>query len=248
MLKKKWGQHLLIAKGIIKKLVENMEIKEGDVIVEIGAGTGNLTEEILNTPFKKLYLLEIDPEMVKILKKKFKNPKIIILETDAAKFDFSSLKEDNLKVVGNLPYNIASLIIENTIFYNNYIPYAFFMVQKEVAERLTSRESWLGIFLQTFYQIFYLMSIPARFFYPPPKVQSAFLKLKRKENPNINDLKHYKNFLLKIFQQKRKMLKQKLPIELLIKAQVSFTKRVEELSLEEILKLYQIFKTYNTYN
>lgn len=245
MLKKKWGQHLLISKGIIKKLVEFMEIKEGEVVVEIGPGTGNLTEELLKTPLKKLYLLEIDLDMIKILEEKFKNQKVFILHTDATEFDFSSLKEETLKVVGNLPYNVASLIIENTLYYKDFIPYAFYMIQKEVAERLQSSLSWLAIFVQTFYEISYLMSVPAKFFIPPPKVQSAFIKLKRKENPPFEDLKNYKTFLLKIFQHKRKMLKHKISEELLIKAQVLPSKRVEELLLLEFLKLYEVFKTSN---
>lgn len=245
MLKKKWGQHLLIAKGVIKKLVESMEIREGEVVIEIGPGTGNLTEEILKTPLKKLYLLEIDPEMIEILKEKFKSEKVIILQTDATQFDFSSLKESNLKVVGNLPYNVASLIIENTVYYKNFIPYAFYMVQKEVAERLTTTASWLAIFVQTFYKLSYLMSVPPRFFIPPPKVQSAFIKFERKNEVSLKDLKSYKTFLLKIFHQKRKMLKQKISEEILIEAQIAPTKRVEELSLEDFLKLYEIFKISN---
>jgi 16S rRNA (adenine1518-N6/adenine1519-N6)-dimethyltransferase len=240
MLKKKWGQHLLVSSGVLDRLVELAEIKE-EVVVEIGPGTGNLTKRLLNTPLKRLYLLEIDPEMVEKLKVSLNDPRVVIFQTDATTFDFNILNEKELKLIGNLPYNVASLIIENTIYHKHLIYQAFYMVQKEVAERLIQQKSWLSVFVNTFYQLEYLMSIPPRFFVPPPKVNSAYLKFTRKNFDEIKDLKRYKSFLVQIFSQKRKMLKHKVPSEILEKASILPQKRVEELNLLDFITLYQIW-------
>lgn len=230
----------MVSSGVLDRLVELAEIKE-EVVVEIGPGTGNLTKRLLNTPLKRLYLLEIDPEMVEKLKVSLNDPRVVILQTDATTFDFNILNEKELKLIGNLPYNVASLIIENTIYHKHLIYQAFYMVQKEVAERLIQQKSWLSVFVNTFYQLEYLMSIPPRFFVPPPKVNSAYLKFTRKNFDEIKDLKRYKSFLVQIFSQKRKMLKHKVPPEILEKASILPQKRVEELNLLDFITLYQIW-------
>jgi len=241
MLKKRFAQHLLIGSGILQKLVDLAEIKPKETVVEIGPGTGNLTKKLLNTPLKKLFLIEIDPEMIEHLKNIIKDERVVFINADATKFDFSLLKERNLKLIGNLPYNVASLIIENTVMHKNYIPCAFYMVQKEVAERLINEKSWLSIFVKTFYEIKYLMSIPAKFFIPPPKVISAFIKLERKDFKESFNLKEYKNFLTKLFSQKRKMIKHKIDETYLKKSGISGEKRVEEFELKDFLSLYSVF-------
>jgi len=241
MLKKRFAQHLLIGSGILQKLVDLAEIKPKETVVEIGPGTGNLTKKLLNTPLKKLFLIEIDPEMIEHLKNIIKDERVVFINADATKFDFSLLKERNLKLIGNLPYNVASLIIENTVMHKNYIPCAFYMVQKEVAERLIDEKSWLSIFVKTFYEIKYLMSVPAKFFIPPPKVISAFIKLERKDFKESFNLKEYKNFLTKLFSQKRKMIKHKIDETYLKKSGISGEKRVEELELKDFLSLYFAF-------
>ena len=241
MLKKRFAQHLLIGSGILQKLVDLAEIKPKETVVEIGPGTGNLTKKLLNTPLKQLFLIEIDPEMIEHLKNIIKDERVVFINADATKFDFSLLKERNLKLIGNLPYNVASLIIENTVMHKNYIPCAFYMVQKEVAERLINEKSWLSIFVKTFYEIKYLMSIPAKFFIPPPKVISAFIKLERKDFKESFNLKEYKNFLTKLFSQKRKMIKHKIDETYLKKSGISGEKRVEEFELKDFLSLYSVF-------
>ncbi|RKX57860.1 MAG: ribosomal RNA small subunit methyltransferase A [Thermodesulfobacteriota bacterium] len=244
MLKKKWGQHLLIAGGILKKLVEFAQIKD-EIVVEIGPGPGNLTKELLRTPLKKLYLIEIDPEMIEKLKKSISDKRVIIIHADATKFDFSSLGYKDLKLIGNLPYNVASFIIENTVYFKDYIPFAYYMIQKEVAERLIKGYSWLSVFVRTFYNLKYLMSIPPRFFIPPPKVQSSFIEFKRKDFEEIKDLIKYKKFLTSIFAQKRKILRNKIPENVLYKASINPHSRVEELSINEFIRLFKVFENKN---
>uniref|UniRef100_A0A832GQU6 Ribosomal RNA small subunit methyltransferase A n=1 Tax=Caldimicrobium thiodismutans TaxID=1653476 RepID=A0A832GQU6_9BACT len=240
-LKKSLGQHLLISPGILQKIAEKAEIKEGDIVVEIGPGTGALTKYLLQYPLKRLYLLEIDPEMIKELRSKFSDERLTIYQADAVSFNYRNLGEGPLKVVGNLPYNVASLIIENVVYYHVLIPQVVVLVQKEVAEKWLTQGSWLSIFIQTFYDLDYIMTIPPRFFHPPPKVDSSLIKLSLHVKTSLADLAKYKNFLTHLFQHKRKMLRKKFPAELLEKSQIDGHLRVEALSLGEILRLYEHF-------
>ncbi len=237
-LKKRYGQHVIVSPGVIKAIVKHANVREGETIVEIGPGTGNLTVELLNTPLKKLHLIELDEEMIQTLKKRIADERVEFHHADATKFDFCKLG-DSVKLLGNLPYNVASLIIENTVFHKECIPFALYMIQKEVAERLIKGGSWLSIFLRTFYSIEYIMSVPARFFKPPPKVQSSLIKLTRDEKAKVEGLKNYKAFLVKLYSMKRKAIKSKISQDLLKKAGINPMARVEELSLEKILFLYE---------
>jgi len=240
-LKKEYGQHLLVSKGVIKAIVDYALLSPDDVVVEIGAGTGNLTREILTRPIKRLYVIEIDPQMIRELKN-IEDERLTVIEGDATEFEFCSLG-DTLKLLGNLPYNVASLIVENTILHKDCIPFALYMVQKEVAEKLIKGPSWLSAFVRTFYRLRYLMSIPPKFFIPPPKVNSALVEFKRREDsPKLEDLRDYKSFLTKLFSMRRKALKNKISEELLQEAGLNPMLRVEELSLEEVIHLYSLSK------
>ncbi|MCS7199243.1 MAG: 16S rRNA (adenine(1518)-N(6)/adenine(1519)-N(6))-dimethyltransferase RsmA [Caldimicrobium sp.] len=240
-LKKSLGQHLLISPGVIAKIAKLAQIKEGEVLVEIGPGTGNLTRELLKYPFKRLYLLEIDKEMVEYLERTITDGRVIILKTDAVNFNFNSLQENQLKVLGNLPYNVASLILENIIYYHQLISEGLFLVQKELAEKWLSGKSWLSIFILTFYDLVYLMSIPPRFFRPPPKVISSLIKIIRNPKAKIPDLPLYKKFLTSLYQNRRKMLRRKIPESLLEKVSIRGDRRAEELDIREVLDLYQLW-------
>jgi 16S rRNA (adenine1518-N6/adenine1519-N6)-dimethyltransferase len=243
--KKSFGQHFLKSKGVVEKIADSLEITPEDTLIEIGPGTGILTEEILKRKPKKLILIELDKELIPLLEEKFgKYPDVEIINADATEVDFCKFGK-KLKLVGNLPYNVGSLIVLNTVYTKDCVDRAVYMLQKEVAEKLTLKDkkpSWLGIFLNTFFDTEYLMSVPARFFHPPPKVTSAVIKLEpKKEQPNF-DLMDYQRFLEKLFSERRKMLKKKLPEELLVKAGIKPTARVEELTLEDFIKLYSLSK------
>lgn len=246
---KKWlGQHLLIAPGIIEKIVDYMEISPEDIVVEVGVGTGQLTEEILKRNPKKLYGIEIDKEAYPIIKEKFGNFKNFeLIEKDFFDVNLREIAKDRkIKVVGNLPYNVASLILVNMSFYLDILSLCVFMLQKEVAEKLiakpkTKNYTFLSVFLQTFFDIEYLMSVPARFFKPPPKVTSAVIRMKPKEKiPDFN-IKDYKNFVSMLFSSRRKMLRSKIKLEILEKAEIKPTSRAEELSIEEFVRLFEVY-------
>ena len=245
--KKRFGQHFLKSKGVVERIADALEITPEDTVIEIGPGTGVLTEELLKRNPKKLIALELDKELIPLLEEKFKDyPQLELINADASKVDFCKFGK-HLKLVGNLPYNVGSLIVLNTILAKDCVDRAVYMLQKEVAERLTLRHkkpSWLGIFLNTFFDTEYLMSVPPRFFDPPPKVVSAVIRLTPKGGAPDFDLEDYKAFLEKLFADRRKMLRKKLPEEVLKKAGVEPTKRVEELKLEDFINLYRVWKEY----
>ncbi len=244
--KKKFGQHLLIASGVIQKIVDEIDVQPEDIIVEIGVGTGQLTEEILKRNPKKLYGIEIDPEAYPIIEEKFSEYKNFqLIKKDFFDVNLFELSEgQKIKVVGNLPYNVASLILVNMPFYIDIIQLCVFMLQKEVAEKLiakpkTKQYTFLSVFIQTFFDVEYVMSVPARFFKPPPKVTSAVVKLIPKEKPPIDKVKEYKNFVSHLFSARRKMLRTKLPVEVLKKADIPETARAEELTVEDFINLFK---------
>ena len=244
--KKKFGQHLLIASGVIQKIVYEIDVKPEDIIVEIGVGTGQLTEEILKRNPKKLYGIEIDPEAYPIIEDKFSTyENFQLIKKDFFDVNLFELAEgQKIKVVGNLPYNVASLILVNMPFYLDIIQLCVFMLQKEVAEKLiakpkTKQYTFLSVFIQTFFDVKYIMSVPARFFKPPPKVTSAVVKLIPKEKPPVDKIKEYKNFVSYLFSARRKMLRTKLPVEVLKKTGIPETARAEELTVKDFINLFK---------
>lgn len=247
--KKHLGQHLLIAEGVLEKIVEFANITQDDIVVEIGVGTGNLTEKLLQKKPAILYGIEIDETAYKIIEERFKGYKnFILIKSDFFNVNlFEIAKDKKIKLIGNLPYNVASLILVNIVFYKDIIKNAVFMVQKEVAEKLIAKPkskdyTFLSVFIQSFFKVEYLMSVPARFFSPPPKVTSAVIKLTPIENKDIQDIKAYKGFVSEIFANRRRMLRTKIDTEILQKANIKETARVEELSIEDIKNLFKIYK------
>ncbi len=247
--KKRFGQHLLVSEGIIKKIVDEIDIKPEDIIVEIGVGTGQLTKEILNRKPKKLYGIEIDKTAYPIIEEKFSSfENFVLIKKDYFDVNLYEIAENKkIKLVGNLPYNVSSLILVDAVFKIDILKLCVFMVQKEVAEKLVAKPkgknfTFLTVFIQTFFDVEYIMSVPARFFSPPPKVTSAVVKLIPKENSPVKDKKEFKNFVSNLFSQRRKMLRTKIEEDILKKAGINPKSRVEELDKDQILKLYFITK------
>ncbi len=238
-LKKRYGQHLLISPGVISKIVEFAQLEDGDTVVEIGPGTGNLTKEILKKPIKALHVIEVDEEMISFIVERIKDDRLVIHRGEAQSFNLCSLG-DELKVLGNLPYNVASLILENLVFHKDCMPLAVLTVQKEVAEKIQKGPSWLSTFVRTFYRVEYMMSIPPRFFLPPPKVDSAVIRLSSLSHQPSFDLKDYKAFLTKLYSNRRKALKNKMDKKTLLRAGIDPMRRAEELSLDEVMRLYTL--------
>ena len=237
--KKSLGQNFLIDKNIIKKITNQVKI-ENENIVEIGPGFGNLTDYILLRKPKNLILIEKDIELFKYLKNKYKDQKIInIINTDVFKYNFSKFKK--IKIISNLPYNISSKIIMKLIFYNKNISNIIFMIQKELAEKFDYRKKRMNkykfiIEMCSNYKM--LFNVSNKVFYPKPKISSTVVEFKLK---NIQiDKKKLLNFINKIFSNKRKNMRSKINNRELINEKI-LSKRVEELSFKELLKIYKFF-------
>ena len=237
--KKSLGQNFLIDQNVIKKIINQTNIK-GENIVEIGPGYGSLTDHIIRKKPKKLIIIEKDLDIYKFLKNKFKDEKKIeIINNDALKYDFSKLK--NIKIISNLPYNISTKIIMKLIFFNKNIKNIICMIQKELAIKFDYRKEKINkykfiIKICSDYEI--LFDVSNKVFFPKPKVQSKIVEFKLKNN-NIEQ-KKLLNFTNIIFGHKRKTIKNKITNISSINKEIQ-NKRVEELNFNEILEIYQFF-------
>jgi len=218
--KKYLGQNFLTDKNIQRKIVYFCGLTPSDVVFEIGAGRGELTELIAKTA-KKVYALEIDSNLCDILKenlKKFKNIKII--NKDILKFDFKSYfakSKNKLYVIGNIPYYITTPIIGHLLKYRSKINTIFISVQKEFARRMCatcgSKDfGALSCFIQYYTQPEILFDIKKNCFFPTPKIDSSFVQLKLTQKPQVK-VKEERLFFKIIrcaFNQRRKTLRNSL--------------------------------------
>ena len=237
--KKSLGQNFLIDKNIIKKITNQTNI-ENENIVEIGPGLGNLTDFIIIKKPKTLILIEKDLTLFNYLKKKYKDQKNIqIINTDVLKYNFTKL--NNIKIISNLPYNLSTKIILKLIFNNKNIKIIICMIQKELAEKFDYKKIKMNKYkfiIQICANYEMLFNVSNKVFYPKPKVNSKIVKFKLK---NIKiDKNKLLNFTNKIFKNRRKHLRNKIKNSSLIDEKI-LSKRVEELSYSELLKIYNIF-------
>ena len=237
--KKSLGQNFLIDQNVIKKIINQTNIK-GENIVEIGPGYGSLTDQIIKQKPKNLIIIEKDFEIFKFLKNKFKDQKKIeIVNFDALKYDFSKLK--NIIIISNLPYNISTKIIMKLIFFNKNIKNLVCMIQKELAIKFDYRKGKINkykfiIKICSDYKI--LFNVSNKVFFPKPKVQSKIVEFRLKEH-NV-DQKKLLDFTNIIFGNKRKTIKNKITDNALINKEI-LNKRIEELNFNQILEIYKFF-------
>lgn len=212
--KKRLGQHFLTDQNIALKIVESLGTQVSDVL-EIGPGTGVLTQYLLNRPEINLHVVEIDRDSVEFLKENFENLKHIWSE-DFLKSNISEKFDGDFSIIGNFPYNISSQIFFRVLQMRNRVPEVVGMIQKEVAERISAPHGKkvygiLSVLLQTFYDIEYLFTVSETVFNPPPKVKSAVIRLKRNSR---TELPCDELFFIKVvkaaFNLRRKMLRNSL--------------------------------------
>lgn len=177
--KKRFGQNFLTDQGIIASLINEISPKPEDLMVEIGPGLGALTKPLLQK-LKLLHVVEVDRDIISWMQKEYVNFGIEIHIADALKFDFSSLGT-NIRVVGNLPYNISTPILFHLLDNVSHIADMHFMLQKEVVERMVAEPSTpaygrLSVMLQYRLHMDYLLTVPPEAFDPAPKVESAFVR------------------------------------------------------------------------
>ncbi|MCX8124032.1 MAG: 16S rRNA (adenine(1518)-N(6)/adenine(1519)-N(6))-dimethyltransferase RsmA [Spirochaetes bacterium] len=206
---KVYGQHFLIMEKYIEAIVTAISPQPNDIILEIGPGPGILTEPI-SSLVKKLICVEIDAGFVRVLKERFTDMHITIVHDDFLKLPAIG---ECTKVVGNLPYNVASQIIFKVAKYYT-VPHCFFLIQKEMAERLIAKPksknySAFTVGVQLYFKVQRLFDVPPNAFYPPPKVHSTFVQLTRKKELPLtqSQITLFEQLVESAFWARRKMLK-----------------------------------------
>jgi 16S rRNA (adenine1518-N6/adenine1519-N6)-dimethyltransferase len=241
--KKRYGQHFLRDENIARKILRYLP-PEYNTIIEIGAGTGALSKYLLEDKNRNPYFFEIDNESVQYLINTYPAIKEKIIHADFLHFDLSVIP-DPFVIIGNFPYNISSQILFRVLENRNKIPVVIGMFQKEVAERIasapgTKKYGIISVLLQAYYDIEYLFTVNETVFYPPPKVKSAVLRLKRNSVSQLDcDEGLFTKIVKTAFNQRRKTLRNALK-SMVIPTFQGFddilqllSKRAEQLSVED---------------
>jgi len=246
--KKYLGQHFLKSQDIAKQIVDSLTEGVSEEVLEIGPGMGVLTNYLLNIYGDKLFVIEVDSESVDYLKRNMPISSHNIIEGDFLKYDLENKFKSSISIIGNFPYNISNQILFKLIDNRNLIPQLVGMFQKEVAERVSAKPGSktygiLSVLLQTYFTVDYLFTVDASVFNPPPKVQSAVIKVVRNNTKVIPcNEKLYFRVIKTAFNQRRKTLSNSLKSILLnLKPKDDiFRKRPEQLSVEEFIELTNI--------
>ncbi len=246
--KKSYGQHFLINESFASQIADALQLtNQYNNVLEIGPGKGMLTKYLLQRDFE-LYVVEADRDMVLHLNKYYPQLKERIIPADFLKIDLHPFFKDKpFALIGNFPYNISSQIIFKMLKYREQIPEMVGMFQKEVAKRIISPPGSkvygvISVLTQAYYEGTFLLSVEPSSFVPPPKVQSAVIRLVRKEGLKKNyDENLFKRVVKQTFAQRRKMLRNTLkPFfknDPAILQKEFFRKRPEELSVQEFIEL-----------
>ena len=245
--KKRFGQHFLHDQGVIQKLVHEINPLATDSMVEIGPGLGALTFPLLEK-LDNLNVVEIDRDVIKRLN--FKNlANLIIHEQDALNFNFDQLVDTGgLRVVGNLPYNISTPLIFHLLESASKIIDMHFMLQNEVVERITAAPGSktygrLSVMVQYYCETEYLFFVGPESFSPPPKVDSAILRLIPRKifTTKANCEKNLGNLVAQSFSMRRKTLRNNLKkvisAEQIEDLGIDPNARAETLSINDFVKL-----------
>jgi 16S rRNA (adenine1518-N6/adenine1519-N6)-dimethyltransferase len=249
--KKYLGQHFLNDETIAKKIADTLQLNTYKTVLEIGPGMGVLTKYLLEKN-KTTFVIEIDPESVEYLKANFLNLAPRIIEKDFLKYDLNEvLKGESFAIIGNFPYNISTQIVFKALEMRDQIPEFSGMFQKEVAQRICSKEGSkvygiLSVLTQAYYEAEYLFTVPPSVFNPPPKVESGVLRLTRKEKYTLPcDDALFFRVVKTAFQQRRKTLRNSLKTFNLtdsLREDTIFDKRPEQLSVEAFIWLTQLIE------
>ena len=272
--KKALGQHFLTDLKIAESIVSSLRlpgcgekyISEGEdwpsQTLEIGPGMGVLSQYLLRKPEADLKMIEIDNESVAYLLSHFPEADGRVIYGDFLKMDLDSLFPGQFNVIGNFPYNISSQIFFRILDCRGRIPQVVCMIQKEVAERIAEKPGSktygiLSVLLQAWYDIEYLLTVGSGAFAPPPKVQSAVIRLTRNARQDLGcDPSDFKFIVKTAFGQRRKTLRNSLKPLIASKASregwdaerlaafVSdpvFDLRPERLGVEEFVSLTNMF-------
>ncbi len=248
------GQNFLLDSNLLEWIVRNSGAVENDNVLEVGPGFGALTEKMIDAGFN-VTAIEFDHRLAGYLRKKFAaKDNFTLIEADACKVDFNELFPEgtNYKAVANLPYAISSVFIAKMIECKNPPESMFFMLQKEMGERLAAKSGTkaygaLSVRTQLLYDVAIDKIVPPQVFCPPPEVDSALVSFKlHGNNPLIQEeLKIFSTLVRSLFNQRRKQLgkilgqltSKEISAELLAKCGFSTEIRPDKLTVDDYTKL-----------
>jgi 16S rRNA (adenine1518-N6/adenine1519-N6)-dimethyltransferase len=246
--KKHLGQHFLADTNIARNIVEALRLPDGVTeVLEIGPGMGVLTGTLLQHSEYRTSVVEIDRDSVAYLHKHFPALENRIHSQDFLKMDLGKLYDGKpISIIGNFPYNISSQIYFQVLAHRHQVREVVGMIQKEVADRLaegpgSKTYGILSVLLQAYYKIEYLFTVPPHVFNPPPKVQSAVIRLTRNDTEKLDcDEKLFFKVVKQAFQTRRKTLRNALkpfgmPAD--TTTEPIFDKRAEQLTVSDFVGL-----------
>lgn len=211
--KKRFGQNFLTDRQVLHDIIRAIAPAPDDLMVEIGPGQGAMTRLLLET-LRRLQVVELDRDLVALLQKQFSPDRLLIHSGDALQYDFGALAggERRLRVVGNLPYNISSPLLFHLAQYAPQVIDQHFMLQKEVVERMVAEPGGrdygrLSVMLQWRYRMELLFVVPPEAFDPPPKVDSAIVRMVPIASPLPCKQPLLEQVVTKAFSQRRKVIR-----------------------------------------
>ncbi|MFZ4288854.1 16S rRNA (adenine(1518)-N(6)/adenine(1519)-N(6))-dimethyltransferase RsmA [Variovorax sp. HJSM1_2] len=245
--RKRFGQHFLTDQGIIGAIVDAIAPAPGDAMIEIGPGQAALTQPLVER-LGHLTVVELDRDLARRLRD---HPQLTVVESDVLRVDFGALgvavAPRKLRVVGNLPYNISTPILFHLLEHIDVVQDQHFMLQKEVIDRMVARPATsdygrLTVMLQWRYAMENVLFVPPDAFDPPPRVDSAVVRMVPLENPVVVAVPLMTEMVQVAFSQRRKLLRHTLGRWLEEKAfagTFDVQRRAEEVPVAEYLALAQ---------
>mgnify|MGYP001078736992 CR=1 FL=1 len=242
--RKRFGQHFLTDQSIPEAIIRAINPQADDNVVEIGPGLSALTQPLM-AQLNHLNVVEIDRDLAQRLRNQHSPKRLTVVEADALNVDFGQFGQD-LRVVGNLPYNISSPILFHLMPIAGQVRDQHFMLQKEVIDRMVAKPgdsdySRLSVMLQARYKMHSLFDVPPECFDPPPRVMSAVVRMipLGKDRPQAQDEQIFAKVVTKAFAQRRKMLRRGLAEWQIDWQEVGIleTARAEDLSVADYIRL-----------
>jgi 16S rRNA (adenine1518-N6/adenine1519-N6)-dimethyltransferase len=249
--RKRFGQHFLADKFIIEAIVDAIAPKAGQVMVEIGPGLAALTQPLAER-LGHLTVIELDRDLAGRLRS---HGQLTVIESDVLKVDFAQVAHAQsaikLRVVGNLPYNISTPILFHLLDFVDVIEDQHFMLQKEVIDRMVARPCTsdygrLSVMLQWRYAMENVLFVPPESFVPPPRVNSAVVRMVPRDKPAAVDVHLLSELVQVAFSQRRKLMRHTLGKWLQEKnfsGQFDVQRRAEEVPVAEYLDLAEQIKS-----
>ncbi|HWJ01197.1 MAG TPA: 16S rRNA (adenine(1518)-N(6)/adenine(1519)-N(6))-dimethyltransferase RsmA [Burkholderiales bacterium] len=211
-VRRRFGQHFLHERGVLEKIIQAVAPTKDDFMVEIGPGEGALTHPLLER-VAKLHVIELDRDLAAALKR---DDKIVVHQADALDFDFGQFPR-GMRLVGNLPYNISTPLLFHLARYADRVRDMHFMLQLEVVERMVASPSTadygrLSVALQVRFRMKKLFNVSKGAFRPPPKVESAVVRMEPLADPPALEGTRFDDLLRGAFSSRRKQLRNALPL------------------------------------